>query len=58
VLNITRQEAKRGGCVECLAFEIECFFEGNGGGFVHLPIAGLDAACRAQTGEATDGDPD
>ena len=58
VLNITREEAKRGGCVECLACEIECFFEGNGGGFVHLPIAGLDAACRAQTGEATDGDPD
>lgn len=58
VLNITREEAKRGGCVECLACEIECFFEGNGGGFVHLPIAGLDAARRAQTGEATDGDPD
>jgi len=58
VLSITREEAKHGGCVECLACEVECYFEGNGGGYVHLPIAGLDAAWGAQTGETTDGDPD
>ncbi len=42
VLNITLEQAKKGGCTECLACEIECFFEGNRGGFVSLPIAGLD----------------
>jgi NAD-dependent dihydropyrimidine dehydrogenase PreA subunit len=42
VLNITPEEAKKGGCSECLACEIECFFEGNRGGYVSLPIAGLD----------------
>ncbi len=42
VLNITPEQAKKGGCNECLACEIECFFEGNRGGFVSLPIAGLD----------------
>jgi succinyl-CoA synthetase beta subunit len=42
VLNITREEAKRGGCIECLACEIECFFQGNKGGQIHLPIAGLE----------------
>jgi succinyl-CoA synthetase beta subunit len=58
VLNISRQEAARGGCVECLACEIECFFEGKQGGFVHLPIAGLDAASSPRNGGAADGDPD
>jgi succinyl-CoA synthetase beta subunit len=42
VLNITREQAKKGGCTECLACEIECFFEGNRGGHVRLPIPGLD----------------
>lgn len=42
VLNITREEAKRGGCVECLACEVECYFLGNRGGRIFLPIAGLD----------------
>jgi ferredoxin-like protein FixX len=42
VLNITAEQAKKGGCNECLACEIECFFEGNRGGYVSLPIAGLD----------------
>lgn len=41
VLAITREEAQRGGCVECLACEVDCYFEGNGGGVVHLPIDGL-----------------
>ncbi len=42
VLNITREEAKKGRCVECLACEVDCLFHGAGGGVVHLPIAGLD----------------
>ena len=42
VLNITREEAKKGRCVECLACEVECLFHGAGGGYVELPIAGLD----------------
>ena len=43
VLNISREEAKKGGCVECLACDVECYFEGNQGGYVELPIAGLEA---------------
>jgi succinyl-CoA synthetase beta subunit len=42
VLNITREDAKRGGCTECLACEVECHFRGAGGGYIHLPISGLD----------------
>jgi succinyl-CoA synthetase beta subunit len=42
VLNITEDQAKKGGCTECLACEVECFFEGNRGGQVLLPIPGLD----------------
>jgi succinyl-CoA synthetase beta subunit len=42
VLNITRDEARRGGCIECLACEIECYFLGNRGGRIFLPIEGLD----------------
>ncbi|HIQ01018.1 MAG TPA: succinyl-CoA synthetase subunit beta [Anaerolineales bacterium] len=44
VLNITPEEAKKGRCVECLACEVECLFHGAGGGYVHLPIPGLDEA--------------
>ncbi|MFZ0389345.1 MAG: ATP-grasp domain-containing protein [Calditrichia bacterium] len=43
VLNIIREEARKGKCTECLACEIECFFHGNGGGHIDLPIAGLEA---------------
>jgi len=42
VLNITLEEARKGKCTECLACEVECAFEGNGGGRVLLPIHGLD----------------
>jgi succinyl-CoA synthetase beta subunit len=42
VLNITREEAKRGGCIECLACEVECYFLGNRGGRIFLPIEGLE----------------
>jgi succinyl-CoA synthetase beta subunit len=41
VLNITEEEAQKGRCIECLACEVECFFEGNRGGQVVLPIPGL-----------------
>ena len=42
VLAITPEEAKKGRCSECLACEVECLFRGAGGGYVHLPIPGLD----------------
>jgi succinyl-CoA synthetase beta subunit len=38
VLNISRETARRGDCTECLACEVECYFEGNRGGYVYLPI--------------------
>ncbi len=41
VLNISREEAKQGGCIECLACEVDCFLYGAGGGHIHLPIEGL-----------------
>jgi succinyl-CoA synthetase beta subunit len=40
-LNITREEARKGRCVECLACEVDCFFQGAGGGTIALPIPGL-----------------
>jgi succinyl-CoA synthetase beta subunit len=43
VLNIAPEEAQKGRCSECLACEVECLFHGAGGGYVHLPIPGLDA---------------
>jgi succinyl-CoA synthetase beta subunit len=42
-LNISREDAKRGRCVECLACEVECLFHGAGGGYVDLPIPELEA---------------
>jgi succinyl-CoA synthetase beta subunit len=42
VLNISGDEAKKGGCIECLACEIECYFEGNRGGRVDLPLPELE----------------
>ena len=41
-LNITREEAQKGRCVECLACEVDCTFRGAGGGKIELPIPGLD----------------
>jgi succinyl-CoA synthetase beta subunit len=42
VLAITEEEAAKGKCTECLACELECYFHGNQGCYVDLPIAGLD----------------
>ncbi|HUW96609.1 MAG TPA: ATP-grasp domain-containing protein [Anaerolineae bacterium] len=42
VLDISREDAKGGRCIECLACEVECHFEGAGGGHVDLPIPGLE----------------
>ncbi|MBI3872588.1 MAG: hypothetical protein HY304_05880 [candidate division Zixibacteria bacterium] len=42
VLDITREEAKSGKCIECLACEVECRIGGAAGGRVTLPIPGLD----------------
>jgi succinyl-CoA synthetase beta subunit len=41
VLNISHEQAKKGGCIECLACEVECHFLGNRGGRIFLPIQGL-----------------
>lgn len=41
-LNITRQEAQKGRCVECLACEVDCLFRGAGGGTIRLPIPGFE----------------
>ena len=41
VLNISLDDAKRGKCIECLACEVECWFQGKGGASIDLPIAGL-----------------
>jgi succinyl-CoA synthetase beta subunit len=49
-LNVTREEAKKGRCVECLACEVDCLFHGAGGGYVHLPIPELDEYRQAGKG--------
>jgi ferredoxin-like protein FixX len=48
VLNITREEAQKGRCAECLACEVDCFFKGAGGGKITLPIPGLDEYLSSQ----------
>jgi len=42
ILAITREEAKAGKCIECLACEMECVYHGKRGAYIDLPIAGLD----------------
>ncbi len=42
VLNIPLEEAEKGRCIECLACDVECYFRGAGGGYVELPIPGLE----------------
>ncbi len=48
VLNITKEEAQKGRCVECLACEVDCTFKGAGGGRIELPIPGLDEYLKDQ----------
>ena len=48
VLKVTREEAARGRCTECLACEVDCLALGAGGGHVALEIAGLDEYRRAR----------
>ncbi len=52
VLAISREDAARGKCIECLACETECVVRGAGGGFIDLPIEGLDAWRRTVPGRA------
>jgi succinyl-CoA synthetase beta subunit len=42
VLNISEEDAAKGKCIECLACEVSCRTHGAGGGYVELPIPGLD----------------
>jgi succinyl-CoA synthetase beta subunit len=42
MLNISAEEARKGGCIECLACQVECYLGGNRGCYVDLPIPGLD----------------
>ena len=48
VLRIPPEEAKKGRCTECLACDVDCTFQGAGGGTVELPIPGLDEYRRRQ----------
>ncbi len=41
ILAISEEEAGKGKCTECLVCEIECFFHGNKGAKIDLPIPGL-----------------
>ena len=41
VLSVSREEAKKGKCTECLACEIFCTFHEQDAIFIHLPILGL-----------------
>jgi len=47
VLNITLEEAQKGRCIECLACDVACYLYGAGGGYMELPIPGLEE-CRAK----------
>lgn len=42
VLAISKEDAKKGKCIECLACEIECIFHGEKGAYIDLPIDGLE----------------
>ncbi len=41
ILNITLEDAQRGKCIECLACEVECWYQGKGGAHIDLPIASV-----------------
>jgi ferredoxin-like protein FixX len=46
VLNISKEEARKGRCTECLACEIACQFHGQGAIVIRLPIHGLKEAVQ------------
>ena len=48
ILSIPPEEARKGRCTECLACDVDCYFQGGGGGYVELPIPGLDEYRRCQ----------
>ena len=50
VLNIAPEEARKGRCIECLACDVACYFHGAGGGYVDLPIPGLEEYRRQRQG--------
>jgi len=50
VLNVTPEEAQKGRCIECLACDVACYFHGAGGGYVDLPIPGLEEYRRQRRG--------
>jgi succinyl-CoA synthetase beta subunit len=50
-LTISREDAAKGGCTECLACQIECYYDGNKGGYIELPIPGLDDYAQSVAGE-------
>lgn len=47
VLRVTPEEAKSGGCIECLACELDCQTKGLGGVTFVLPMPELDAHLEA-----------
>jgi succinyl-CoA synthetase beta subunit len=51
-LAISNEQARQGGCTECLACQIECYYEGNKGGFIELPMPDLNGYAQALNGEA------
>ncbi len=51
-LAIGAEEAKRL-CIECLACEFECFFEGQNAITIHLPLPGLDELRRGERGNTS-----
>lgn len=42
-LRVSAEEAARGGCIECLACELACDLDGEGGITFSLPMPELDA---------------
>jgi predicted molibdopterin-dependent oxidoreductase YjgC len=50
-LRVSAEEAARGGCVECLACELACAIDGNGGILFSLPMPELDAYLAEMTAQ-------
>ncbi len=39
ILNISLDDAHRGRCIECVACEVECWYQGAGGARIHFPVS-------------------